>query len=74
MGEIGNMAIISPVKLAKKSPVEMKPFSLHICSMFPPENASRFRAPLPSSAARPRIETKELLGHPQVRILLELHS
>lgn len=74
VGERENMAIISPVRLVKKSPIEMKQFSWHICSMFPPENASRFGVPLPSAAERPRTETQELPGHQPVRTLLELHG
>lgn len=67
-----NVAIISPVKLVTKSPVEMKQFSCHICSMFPPESTSRFEVPLPNAAERPRIETQDLPGHQPPGTMLEL--
>lgn len=74
VGERENVAIISPVKLVKKTPVEVKQFSWHICSIFPPESGSRFGAPLPNAAKRSRTETQELPGHQTVRTLLELHG
>lgn len=69
-----NVAIISLVKLGKKTPVEMKPFSWLVCSTLAPESASRFGVPLANAAERPRTETQELPGHPPVRTLLELHG
>jgi len=74
VGERENVAIISPVKLVKKPPVEIIQFSRSICSIFPPESVSGFGVPLPTAVERPRRETQDLPGHHPVRSPLELHG